>query len=146
MNTLYRILADFVVTLHLTYVLFVLVGLLLILLGIPMKWKWVRNFWFRVTHLTMIGIVVVEALLSITCPLTTLENYLRTQAGESVRSGSFIGKLAHDLLFYQLPPNFFTPLYCAFGAAVVLAFALAPPRMPKRLVKLFYHRGKTDIQ
>ena len=55
----YRLLADFVVAIHFGYVLFVLVGMLLILVGIVLKWKWVRNFWFRMVHFLAIAIVVV---------------------------------------------------------------------------------------
>ena len=59
----YQLLADFVVLVHLGYVLFVIFGQLAILLGALRRWQWIRNFWFRVVHLAMIAIVVVEAVL-----------------------------------------------------------------------------------
>ena len=126
MNT-YHTLADIVVVLHLAYVLFVILGLVAILLGYVLKWRWIRNPWFRYIHLSMIGIVVIEALLSITCPLTTLEYWLRGKDGTSVSDGSFIGRLAHDFLFIDMPQQVFTLAYCLFGALVACTFLLAPP-------------------
>ncbi len=124
----YSLLADAVVAAHLAYVLFVIVGLLVVLIGIVMKWRWVKNPWFRWIHFSMIGIVVVEALLSITCPLTTLENWLRIKSGAATQSGSFVGRLSHELLFINLPPHMFVYLYCAFGSLVALSLFLVPPR------------------
>ncbi len=128
---LYSLLADLVVVVHLAYVLFVLLALPVILFGGWRGWEWVRNRAFRLMHLAMITIVVVEALLSITCPLTTLEDYLRGQAGQQVVQGSFIGRLAHDLLFFDVPQQFFTPIYCLFGALVVGTLFLVPIRWTK---------------
>lgn len=125
--TLNSLLADFIVVLHLGYVMFVVLGLVLILAGKLFKWNWVRNSWFRLIHLGMIGVVVVESLLSITCPLTTLESYLRSQSGQTSHSGSFMGRLAHDMLFFELTPDFFTIVYCLFGAIVLATFLVVPP-------------------
>ncbi len=93
-----------------------------------MRWDWVRNIWFRLIHLAMILIVACEALLRIECPLTALENYLRNLAGETVRSGSFMGQAVHDLLFYEAPPWLFTCGYCAFAALVLSTFVMVPPK------------------
>ena len=71
----YKFLADFAVVIHAAYVAFVVFGLLASLLGALFHWKWVRNFWFRTIHFLAIAIVVVEALNSIVCPLTTLEQF-----------------------------------------------------------------------
>ncbi len=127
---IYAFLADTVVAIHLAYVGFVVLGLLAILVGRLMNWRWIRNPWFRFTHLSMIGIVVVEALLSITCPLTTLEYYLRAEAGQSFNEGSFIGRLSHNVLFFDFPPQYFLVGYCLFGAVVLATLILVPPRMP----------------
>lgn len=129
---IYSLLADMVVLIHLAYVSFVVLGLLAILCGRLLNWKWVRNRWFRVTHLTMIGIVVVEALLSIQCPLTTLETNLRRAAGQEISHGSFVGRLAHNLLFYDFSPSFFTVVYCCFGALVVSTLFLVPVQWRKK--------------
>ena len=134
--TLNSLLADFVVVIHLGYVTFVVLGLVLIMAGSLFKWSWVRNSWFRLIHLGMIGVVVVESLLSITCPLTTLESYLRSKSGQTLQAGSFMGRLAHDLLFFELTPEFFTIAYCLFGAIVLATFLVVPPNfMNSRFVR-----------
>ncbi len=129
---LYSRLADVVVVAHFAYVGFVLMGLLLVLLGMLLRWQWTRNFWFRATHLTMIGIVVFEALAGITCPLTTWENQLRVLGGESPGEGTFVARLAHELIFIDAPGWVFPVAYCAFGVLVLATWLIAPPRWPWR--------------
>jgi len=132
MPLLYRIAADLVLVLHAAYVLFVVLGLVLILVGIWRKWEWIRNFWFRVVHLGMIGVVVAESWIGMVCPLTTLENWLRREGGEQGYQGDFIANWVHDLLFFELPAWVFAVGYTLFGAAVLATFFSAPPRWPKR--------------
>ena len=128
----YRFLADLVVVVHGAFIGFVLVGMLLILLGIALRWRWVRNFWFRTLHFLAIGVVVAQALLGVLCPLTTLEKHLRGQAGQATYPGSFVAHWVHELIFYEAPPRVFTISYCLFGAAVLATLLLAPPRWPGR--------------
>ena len=85
MNVIYRLTADAVVLVHFSYVAFVVVGLLAILLGLVCRWGWVRNVWFRLLHLLAILIVAAEAVCEITCPLTTWEQHLRTLAGDTAQ-------------------------------------------------------------
>ena len=104
----YRILADLVVAIHLAVGVFIVLGMAAILLGIVLKWQWVRNFWFRIIHLLMIATVVVESILGVSCPLTDWEDKLREQAGETVEQGTFIGRLLHDILFWKVSPGTLT--------------------------------------
>jgi hypothetical protein len=127
-----RVLADLIVVFHATYVSFVVFGLVAILVGIALRWSWVRNFWFRAIHLTAIGIVVAESLVGMTCPLTDWEKQLRTATGQASYPGDFIGYWAHRLIFYRAEPWVFTVLYILFGLGVLAAFVLAPPRWPGR--------------
>jgi hypothetical protein len=126
-----RILADLIVIFHAAYVAFVVFGLLAILAGIVFRWGWVRNIWFRVIHLTMIVIVVGEALAGVPCPLTIWEKQFRIQAGQTGYTGDFLGYWAHRLLFYNADPWVFTLIYTVFGLAVLAAFVLAPPRLSR---------------
>lgn len=127
----YRILADIVLVIHFTIVLFVIFGLVLTLLGGAMNWHWVRNFWFRLAHVIAIGMVVAQAWSGVVCPLTTLENHLREQGGEATYPGSFITYWIGELLFYDAPPWVFTSCYTLFGAGVMWAFIRIPPRWPR---------------
>jgi Protein of Unknown function (DUF2784) len=131
------ILADVLVVAHAAYASFLVLGLVAILAGVAFRWRWVRNPWFRWTHITMIGIVVAESLARIPCPLTVWERRLREGAGQVTYAGDFIGYWTHRALFwlrleYRAEPWVFTVLYTAFGLAVLAAFILAPPRSRAR--------------
>jgi Protein of Unknown function (DUF2784) len=131
-----RMLADLLVVIHATYVGFVVLGLVAILTGVVFRWKWVRNPWFRWIHISMIGIVVAEALAGIPCPLTVWERQLREGAGQVAYAGDFIGYWTHRFLFYRAEPWVFTVIYAVFGLAVLAAFILAPPRWRGRTKNL----------
>jgi len=128
----YALLADLIVVIHFGYVAFVVLGLLIILLGGVLRWRFVRNFWFRAIHLTMILIVVIEALFKIVCPLTVWEYELRIAAGQQVSDLSFVARLVHQVMFFNFPPVVFTIAYCLFGLAVLASWWLYPPNFPKR--------------
>lgn len=123
-------LADSVAFIHAAYVGFVVFGFAAILLGYAAGWRWVHNLCFRLAHLAAILAVCAEALMGWTCPLTTLENWLRQRAGESIYAGDFIGRWLDWLIFYRAPLWVFTTMYLAFGAVVLATLWLVPPRMP----------------
>lgn len=129
---IYRFLADVIVISHAAYAGFIVLGLVAILVGTGLGWSWVRNFWFRLVHLVMIAVVAGEAALGITCPLTALENYVRQQAGQGAYTGSFIGKLAHDLLFFEAPEWVLSGVHILFFVAVLATFVWARPAWPGR--------------
>ncbi|MEW6204835.1 MAG: DUF2784 domain-containing protein [Pseudomonadota bacterium] len=123
--------ADIVLLLHFAIVLFVVGGLLLIVLGNLLQWPWVNRWWFRAVHLLAISVVVLESWLGIECPLTTLENWLRMQAGQGVYQGSFIQHWVHGVMFYQAPGWVFALAYTLFALAVVAAWWRWPPHQFK---------------
>ncbi len=49
-------LADAIVIIHALFVAFVVFGMAAIVVGLVLRWGWVRNFWFRVLHLAAIGL------------------------------------------------------------------------------------------
>ena len=126
----YEFLADSVMVIHFAYVAFVVVGLALIWLGFLCSWRWVRNFWFRAVHLLTMGIVVVEALFKITCPLTTWERALRRKAGVEASDGSFVKHWVHKLMFWDLEPSTFTIIYVVFFLGIVLSLVFVRVRWP----------------
>ncbi len=126
----YAFFADVIVCLHFGYIAVILGGMLLILTGWAAGWNFVRNFWFRVVHLAMILIVVVEALLGVVCPLTVWEYDLRVAAGQDVSEGTFIGRLLHDLIFVDVSQGVLSVWYCLFGLAVLASWWFVPPRWP----------------
>jgi hypothetical protein len=126
----YSILADIIVALHLGYVSYVLIGQILILLGWVMGWQWVRNLWFRVTHLAAILVVAIESIFEIECPMTTWEYDLRILAEQQAAEGSFLGNLLGNILFYDAPADHpvFLLSYVAFALLVLATFVFVPPR------------------
>lgn len=123
-----KLAADAIVVIHFAFVLFVLIGQLLIMVGALAGWDWIRNLKFRLIHLGSILFVVAESLLGIVCPLTTLEKWLRDQAGETSYEGDFIASWVHEALFFEAEPWVFTVCYTLFGLLVLLTFLYAPPR------------------
>jgi hypothetical protein len=136
-----RLLADLIVAIHVIYVAFVLFGQILILIGIWRGWQWVRNPWFRILHLTAILIVAAEAILNITCPLTSWEAALRERAGQGASDRSFIGGLLHELIFFEAPDWAFNLSYILFAILVALTFWFAPPRLTRNQESGIRSRG-----
>ncbi len=130
---IYRILADLTVVIHFAYVTFVLLGLLATILGWMLNWNWIRNRWFRGIHLTMILVVVLEAWVGMTCPLTTWEQRLRLEAGQETYQGDFIANWFHDVLFFEAQPWVFTLAYSLFGGLVLATLILVPPNWRKNI-------------
>ncbi|WP_339651526.1 DUF2784 domain-containing protein [Halopseudomonas pelagia] len=127
-ETFYHWLANAVLTLHLSLVVFVVLGLLLVIVGNLCHWRWVNSLWFRMAHLATIGVVVAEAWLGVVCPLTTLEMWLRSQAGTATYAGSFIQYWFEQLLYYDAPEWVFIMVYSVFGLLVLVSWWIFPPR------------------
>jgi len=86
---IYRAFADAVSVVHLAFVLFVVLGGLLVL-------KWPRLAWLHVP--TAVWGVLIEYTGWI-CPLTPLENSLRARGGEAGYSGGFIEHYVQPVLY-----------------------------------------------
>ena len=86
---IYRALADLVLALHLVFVLFVVLGGLLVL-------RWPSAAWLHIP--AAIWGVLIEFTGWI-CPLTPLENSLRTRGGEAGYNGGFIEHYIQPLLY-----------------------------------------------
>ena len=119
--------ADVVAIIHLGYVVFVILGFILIVVGIVLKWQWVRNLWFRIAHLAAIAGVALEAVLGINCPLTVLEFSLRYGVHPSERRVSFVGTIVDSMLYYDAPAWLFTIIYVGFSMLIAITFIMAPP-------------------
>lgn len=114
--------------LHGLFVGFVVFSLPLVLAGGLWSWRWVRNRCFRLSHLLAIALVAAQAWLGVPCPLTTWEMALRSRAGRSVYTETFIGHWLQEILFYQAPDWVFISAYTVFAGLVALAWALVRPR------------------
>lgn len=122
-------LADVVLVLHALLALFIVGAFAAIWLGAALGWGWVRARCFRFWHLAAIGIVALLAALDIPCPLTVLEDWLRTG---SIGPQGCIEHWVGRLLFYALPTWIFTLAYVLFALLVLLTWRYVPPRLKRR--------------
>ena len=128
------LLADGILVIHFGIVAFIVLGLPLIWIGHFLKWSFVRNLWFRVTHLALMSIVAIQALFGIICPLTTLENKLRESAGAAAYESTFIDHWLSQLMFFEFSPVFFTVAYTLFFLLIAASWIVVPPDK-RRLVE-----------
>ena len=128
-----QVLADAVLALHVAVVVFVVGGLIVILFGNALRWRWVNGPWFRLAHLGAIGFVVLESWFGIVCPLTTLEMVLRGRAQGARYDGGFVEHGLQRLLYFDAPEWVFTVAYSVFGAVVAATWWWFPPRRAQSL-------------
>ena len=126
------VLADLLLIVHTLLVAFVILGLVATFVGYVRNWHWVRNVWFRLAHLLVIGVVVLQAWLGVLCPLTSWEMALRAKAGEAGYEGSFIQHWLQSILYYSAPDWVFILAYTVFGALVLASWFVVRPRRRER--------------
>ncbi|MGH8137499.1 MAG: DUF2784 domain-containing protein [Steroidobacteraceae bacterium] len=104
---IYRVSADLVLVVHLAFVLFVVLGGLLVL-------RWTRLVWLHLPALLWGAVVEFFGLI---CPLTTLEWHLRELGTEGGYEGDFIGHYVTALLY---PSGLTRQLQIGLGVTVLL--------------------------
>ncbi|MDU8500529.1 DUF2784 domain-containing protein [Pseudomonas syringae] len=85
----YRVAADAVVAFHLLFILFVLFGGLLV----------VSRPWLALLHVPAVAWGAAVEFLHLYCPLTPLENTLRSTAGEQGYDGGFVEHYLIPLIY-----------------------------------------------
>ena len=128
----YQLFADWVLSLHVAIVAFIVVGLVLVIVGNLRAWRWVNALWLRLAHLAAIAAVVAEAWLGVVCPLTSLEMWLRAKARAATYTGSFIEHWLQRILYYEASAWVFTLVYSLFGLVVIATWWYFPPRFSRR--------------
>lgn len=118
--------ADFLLILHLAFILAVILPVPLIIIGCVRKWRWVRHRGLRLTHLAMILFVALESVFGIICPLTHWENELRLEAGDSSYGASFIAYWISRMIYLDFPSWVFTAAYVGFASCVAALFYYIP--------------------
>jgi hypothetical protein len=102
----FRLLADATVVLHFAFVLFVVLGGLLVL-------RWPRVAW---VHLPAAAWGAWVEFAGWICPLTPMENWLRTRGGEAVYTVSFVDQHVLPILY---PPALSHEIQWVLGGVVV---------------------------
>ncbi|MGF6934674.1 hypothetical protein OKW41_003836 [Paraburkholderia sp. UCT70] len=118
-------LANIVLVLHALIVVFIVGGLFAIWIAHGLRLPWARNRTFRAVHVLAIGIVASLAVLNVPCPLTVLEDRLRT--GTAGPQG-FIQRWVSAWLYYDFPGWVFVVAYVAFLLAVIVTWYRIRPR------------------
>ena len=103
---IYELLADLVLGLHLLFVLFSVLGAVLVI-------RWPRVKW---VHLPAAAWAVWIEFSGRICPLTPLENWLRVRGGGAGYAGDFVG---HYLLGLLYPAGLTRCVQIILGAAVL---------------------------
>ncbi|MGD9020766.1 MAG: DUF2784 domain-containing protein [Lysobacterales bacterium] len=104
---LYALLADLVLLLHAAFVVFVVLGGLLVL--------WKRKLaWLHIPCAAWGALIEFRGWI---CPLTYLENDLRVAAGGSGYEGDFIGHYLAQLVY---PPGLTSGMQLLLGTSVIL--------------------------
>ena len=103
----YNLLADLVALIHFVFVLFSLLGALLVI-------RWRKIMWLHLPAAFWAAAVEFSGKI---CPLTPLENWLRIQGGGAAYSGDFIGQYLLRLLY---PSGLTRDIQIILGAIVVV--------------------------
>jgi hypothetical protein len=108
---IYRLLADAVVVVHALFIVFTVLGGLLVL-----RWHWVA-----LLHLPAAAWgVIVQVVVGGRCPLTPLEWYFRERGGEAGYGESFIDHYLTNLIYVDNPPDWLHPVLGVFVLTVNL--------------------------
>jgi hypothetical protein len=103
----HRLSADLIVLVHIAFVLFAVLGGLLVL-------RWRRLAWVHVPAALWAAAIEFAGWI---CPLTPLENWLRRQAGEGAYEGGFI---EHHILPILYPAALTRRLQIVLGLLVIV--------------------------
>ena len=124
--------ANGLVLLHFCVALYILLGQAAILAGALFGWQWVKQRWFRLTHLGAIALVAGIAMLGGVCPLTVWENQFRESAGQPIEQSSFIAYWAHRLLYVEIPIDSLRWWYLGFALLVASSLYAVPIRWKEK--------------
>ncbi len=101
----FQLLADLVVVIHFAFIVFIVLG------GLIALW-WQPVIWF---HLPVLLWGILIEIFGWVCPLTPLENTLRSMAGKTGYSGGFIAHYIEPVIY---------PAGLTSGKQILLAVAL----------------------
>ena len=132
---LYKVVADLIVVIHFAWILFMLLGFILTLCGFFYR-SFFDRWLFRTLHLCGIAYVGLLAALRQYCPLTILENTLRTRYNpELTYPGSFIVYYVEKLVYPEVNPLIILIPTAIIAVFTILVFIIKPPAKIRRIFK-----------
>jgi hypothetical protein len=117
-----------ILVLHLAVIAFNVAGCVLIPIGAWRRWRWVRNFWFRVAHVACLAIVALQAVLGRACFLTVWQG----EASGAATAQPLIAGWIERVIYWPLPLWVFAVAYVVVFAYVVALWIVVRPVMPSR--------------
>ena len=103
----YQLAADFIVLIHIAFIVFVLAGGLL-----AFKWRWV--IWLHIPAAIWGALIEIVGWV---CPLTPIENMLRQASAGEVYASSFLDRYLAPLIY---PAGFTDEMATATGIVVIV--------------------------
>ncbi len=126
---LYKIFADAIIVAHFLFILFMLFGFLFTVYAIFFRQKFFDWWLFRSLHLIGILYVASLSILGKYCPLTLLENELRSRYEvSSVYSGSFIVHYLENLVYPDVNPLIIQIPTIFIAMFTIVVFIVKPPK------------------
>ncbi len=113
---------------HLAVIAFNVAGCVLIPIGAWLRWRWVREFWWRLAHLASLAVVALQALFGRACFLTIWQGDLSGHAQVQPLIAGWIDRL----VYWPLPLWVFALAYVLVFVYVIALWVWVRPRMPGR--------------
>ena len=101
---------------HLVIIVFNVVGCIAVPIGAWRRWRWVREFWWRLAHLLCLLVVAVQALAGRACFLTILQ---ADAAGHTHGVQPLIAGWINHVIYWPLPLWVFAAGYVAVFLYVI---------------------------
>ncbi|MBD3402958.1 DUF2784 family protein [candidate division GN15 bacterium] len=118
------ILADLLLVIHVLWVVWMVSGVVIALLGFVRPKLWGLTI-FRITHLVGMALTASTPIWSDgICPLTIWEYQLR-EGADNPRS--LLSRIFHDLIYWDVPLIYLSLLSAAAALITVVLFILRPP-------------------
>lgn len=115
-----------ILILHLAVIAFNVAGCVLIPVGAWRRWRWVRNFWFRIAHLASFAVVAVQALLGRVCFLTLWQGEVSGASNVQPLIAGWIERM----IYWSLPLWVFEVAYVVVFAYVIALWVFVRPVTP----------------
>ena len=115
--------ADALLLLHFSLVAFITLGFFIIPIGYKLGWNWIKNRNLRLLHLSLMGVITVETIVGLTCPLTVLKNMFR----DFDYLTSSMSYWIVQILYWNLPSQVFVILYWLCLGWVLILWKFCPP-------------------
>lgn len=111
---------------HLAIIAFNVAGCVLVPIGAWRRWRWVRDFRFRVAHLTSLAVVALQAVLGRACFLTIWQGDL----SGVVQTQPLIAGWIERMIYWPLPLWVFAVAYVVVFAYVIALWIIVRPVLP----------------